>query len=197
MTARASGRKSPPRVAASPSRERSGMGEVPRRYLLGLGSSLGDKLSALAAACQQLSAHPQIMLMERAAIYATPPEGAAKAEFANSAVIVATDLPPVPLLSAVKAIEKALGRKPRGRWQDREIDIDLLIEHQAPVFYSAEPKLWLPHKLMFARSFVLAPAKDIAATWQHPYFQLSIGAAWQQFIAAQPKAASLPSQPWP
>lgn len=162
-----------------------------RRYLLALGSSLGDKLSYLQSACQQLSAHPQINLVACAPVYETPPEGAAKATFANSAVIIATALEPVPLLVVVKAIEQALGRKPRGRWQDREIDIDLLLEWQAPVFYSAEPLLWLPHKLMLTRAFVLAPAKDIAPGWRHPYDGRTVAEAWQDLCAKEPSAAQL------
>lgn len=165
--------------------------EQPKRYVLALGSSLGDKLSYLQSACQQLSAHPRINLVACAPVYETPPVGAATATFANSAVIIATDLLPVPLLVAVKAIERALGRKPRGRWQDREIDIDLVLQWQAPVFYCADPELWLPHKLMLTRAFVLAPAKDIAPRWRHPYSGRTVAEAWQELCAKDPSVARL------
>lgn len=168
-----------------------------RHYLLALGSSLGDKLNYLQSACQQLSAQQGIHLLDRGKIYLTPPVGAATATFANSAITIATGLAPVALLKLVKSVETQLGRQKRGHWQDREIDIDLLLERNAAVFYNAEPQLWLPHRLMMSRSFVLAPAKDIAGDWRHPYHQATVSEAWQQLIAREPQAAALPTSPWP
>lgn len=177
----------------------------PRQYLLGLGSSLGDTVGHLAAAAFELSRHPQLTLGEKANIYLTEPEGAAQQTFANSAVTVTTSLEPLKLLAVAKTIEQHLGRKPRGRWQDREIDIDLLMEKDAPAYYNEQPQLWLPHKLFWQRSFALAPAKDIAATWQHPYFLSTVAEAWQALCLADERALALSTAgssarrtvPWP
>jgi 2-amino-4-hydroxy-6-hydroxymethyldihydropteridine diphosphokinase len=81
------------------------------------------------------------------------------------AVAGETNLTPKALLTEVKAVERALGRKPREHWSPREIDIDILA-------YGAEvinaPDLIIPHAHLLKRDFALVPFADIAPDWVYP-----------------------------
>ena len=79
----------------------------------------------------------------------------------------------VALLIALKGLERALGRRPRGHWGPREVDLDLLVfgRHAIEVDRpaggrSADPDkaalpLTVPHREARHRLFVLAPLSDL------------------------------------
>jgi len=69
------------------------------------------------------------------------------------------------LLSALKRIEKRLGRVDRGVNGPREIDLDIL-DFEGVVRAGPDPTL--PHPRMAERRFVLAPLAEIAPAWRHP-----------------------------
>lgn len=107
-------------------------------------------------------------------------------DYANAAAVIATDLAPEAVLTALHAVEAALGRRrDTGRWGARVIDLDLLAmgdavrpdpdeqdrwralppEQQAAL---APDRLILPHPRMQDRGFVLVPLAEIAPLWVHP-----------------------------
>jgi 2-amino-4-hydroxy-6-hydroxymethyldihydropteridine diphosphokinase len=87
--------------------------------------------------------------------------------FLNATVALETQLEPLPLLRALLAIERELGRD---RSRDvlkgpRTLDLDLLVMEDCIL---AEGELTLPHPGLAQRRFVLAPLVEIAPQLQHP-----------------------------
>ena len=65
---------------------------------------------------------------------------------------------------ALKGAELVLGRKPRGHWNSREIDLDLLYFGNRVM--AGRPTI--PHIEIPNRQFVLVPLNDIAPDWVDP-----------------------------
>ena len=85
----------------------------------------------------------------------------------NSVIEVETEFAPDELLKRLKAIEKAMGRKPvKGkRWGSRVIDLDILLCDQEVV---ETRSLKVPHPEMHKRRFVLLPLAELAPHVVHP-----------------------------
>ena len=150
------------------------------RAYVGLGANLGDAEATLAAAVHALGALPGARLRGVSRLYATAPVGVVdQPEFRNAAVALDVPAGPDPatgalaLLVALKALERAFGRRRRERWGPRELDLDLLVFGRAaiaverpPEARSADPAkptdLVVPHRLAGERLFVLAPLADLA-----------------------------------
>jgi 2-amino-4-hydroxy-6-hydroxymethyldihydropteridine diphosphokinase len=79
-------------------------------------------------------------------------------DFLNAAVRVATELAPLDLLAACKAIEAELGRVEGPRHGPRPIDIDLLLVEGEEL---ASERLRLPHPEVTSRRFVLMPLLEL------------------------------------
>jgi hypothetical protein len=62
------------------------------------------------------------------------------------------------LLTAVKQIERDMGRKPSERWGPRLIDIDILVYGDVEI---TSEELTIPHPEMWNRRFVLIPLLDV------------------------------------
>lgn len=142
----------------------------PRAITLGLGSNLAPKRTHLLWALASLEA-AGIKVLKQSPVYASQallPEGAPREwdqEFLNQVIEVESDLPPDALLALLKSIEAALGRKERGRWSPREIDLDILDYRGLRL---NTPTLTLPHPGISARDFVLLPWYDMAPNpWLH------------------------------
>lgn len=138
--------------------------------LFGLGSNLGDRAGQLRAAVAGLSR--LVRLTAISPVYETAPMYvAAQGRFLNLVVAGRTGLAPLPLLRAVKALERDLGRQRSRRFGPRTIDIDILLMGRRRVRVTG---LAIPHPRMGERPFVLCPAADIAADWRHPNTGLTI-----------------------
>ena len=80
--------------------------------------------------------------------------------FINAACEVETELGPLELLKALKAVERRIGRLfETMRWGPRVIDLDILVYDDMLI---NEPGLRVPHPEMGRRSFVLDPLAEIA-----------------------------------
>jgi len=131
---------------------------------LSLGSNLGDREANLRAALQGLD--PAVRILERSAVYETPPWGYQQQPvFLNQVVKAETDLSPMDLLNTIKVLEAEMGRESTVRFGPRLIDIDIL-------FYDAliieQPNLTIPHPRLQGRAFVLVPLSDLAPCLRHP-----------------------------
>jgi dihydropteroate synthase len=126
---------------------------------LGLGANLGDRAGTIAHAIQQLDAQREIRVLRRASLYETAPVGVAEQPaFLNTVVEALTTLSGRSLLNAVKRVERTLGRRSRGRWGPREIDVDILLCGETRL---DEPGLKIPHPSMWERLFVLEPLAEL------------------------------------
>lgn len=131
-----------------------------RTGLLGLGSNVGDRPAHLQAALAAL-APAGVRVLACSSLYDTDPVGEVtdQPSFLNACALVRTELEPLELLDAVKAIELSLGREPGGvRHGPRPIDIDVLLLGDVRLRHE---RLSLPHEQVLTRRFVLIPALEL------------------------------------
>jgi 2-amino-4-hydroxy-6-hydroxymethyldihydropteridine diphosphokinase len=126
-------------------------------------------------------------LIRRSAIYLTPPMGSERQPaYLNMIIGLRGSAGPFELLRSLKKLEVAAGRRRRGRWKPRPLDLDVL-DHGGRVLGSprghrVEGRLILPHPEMHNRGFVLVPLAAAAPEWRHP--RLGVGA--RQLLARRP-----------
>jgi 2-amino-4-hydroxy-6-hydroxymethyldihydropteridine diphosphokinase len=131
-----------------------------RTGLLGLGSNVGDRLANLQAATDAI-AGIGIEVLRSSSVYDTDPVGPIKdqASFLNACLLVRTELEPLELLEALKALEHELGRSADApRYGPRPIDLDILLLGSLKL---ASERLALPHEQLLSRRFVLVPALEL------------------------------------
>jgi 2-amino-4-hydroxy-6-hydroxymethyldihydropteridine diphosphokinase len=127
---------------------------------LALGSNLGERRANLQRALACLGDLPGVRVTKVSPAYRTAPWGVEdQPEFLNLTAQVRTRLAPLELLSAIKHIERQLGRTDCRRWGPRVIDIDILMYDDCAM---ESEDLVLPHPHMAERAFVLVPLADIA-----------------------------------
>jgi 2-amino-4-hydroxy-6-hydroxymethyldihydropteridine diphosphokinase len=133
---------------------------------IALGSNLGDPQRQLLAAMDALASLPDTRLLQRSALYRTPPWGVLEQpSFVNAAAQLDTPLSPHALLDALLQIEQRAGRVRAERNGPRTLDLDLL--HVEGVQLD-DARLTLPHPRMAERAFVLLPLHDLAPALRLP-----------------------------
>ncbi len=138
---------------------------------IGIGANLGDPDAQCRDAVQRVRATPGIRLLRCSSLYRTTPVGPADQEwFINAVAEIRTELSPVELFTALKAIERQMGRTDGPRWGPRVIDLDILLYGQEVVNLEG---LKIPHPEMHRRRFVLAPLCELASYAIHPAFGVS------------------------
>jgi len=136
-----------------------------KRAYLSLGSNLGNLEENLECALALLE-NEKIHVGERSSIYETEPQDVTNQPwFLNMAVACETRCFPLQLLTAVRDVERQMGRVRRIRRGPRVIDIDILLFGSAVM---DTPQLTLPHPRMLERRFVLEPLLEIAPDLVHP-----------------------------
>lgn len=141
---------------------------------LGLGSNVGDRLAFLSEAVSRLNALPGSTVHEVSSIYETEPVGFKdQGDFLNLALQLETSLEPVELFNETKHIEKSIGRRDDVRWHPREIDIDILLYDELIL---RSERLFIPHREMLNRKFVLVPLSEIAGSVIHPVEKVEVQA---------------------
>ncbi len=107
-------------------------------------------------------------------IHETEPVGPpGQGPYLNQVVSFLSGKSALELLHFCKGAEVILGRKPRGRWESREIDLDLLY-CGTQVIETAH--LQVPHPRIAERKFVLEPLCEIAPGWMDPAFLRPVSA---------------------
>ncbi|MFT8736040.1 MAG: 2-amino-4-hydroxy-6-hydroxymethyldihydropteridine diphosphokinase [Zymomonas mobilis] len=157
-------------------------------YAIALGSNrwhgrYGRPSAVIKAAIAALK-EQNIAIHSQAPIFETSAVGPAGRRFANSAIIIKTDLQPLDLLQLCKKIEQDFGRKKGRRWGTRVIDLDIVlwekgrwpqkiqprIRYKPALAAGQPPALWpmlhIPHLEISHRDFVLKPLVQIAGNWQ-------------------------------
>ncbi len=139
--------------------------------LLSLGSNLGDKMRAISRAVELLT-QDTLQEVRVSSFYETAPVGfIQQPSFINIAVSGWTKYEPEILFKVCKTIEQKIGRKPRPRWHEREIDIDIILYGLETLTTEV---LAIPHPQMHNRRFVLVPSAEIVPTMIHPILNTSI-----------------------
>lgn len=170
------------------------------RAYIGLGANVGDAEATLAEAVAALAALPGVTLRGVSRLYATDPVGVTdQPEFRNA--VAALDVPAGPdpdtgaldLLTRLKDLERAFGRRKRRRWGPRELDLDLLVFGRSRIVVERPPEarsldaeadpakasklLEVPHASAATRLFVLAPLADLAARLVPPGWGMTVESA--------------------
>ena len=147
--------------------------------LLSFGSNLGDRHATLNGAWHVLEHSDNIEPVRLSPFYETEPVGgpAEQPKYINAAGMIRTTLSPLELLEVLQKIEADFGRIRAERWGARTLDIDILLYENRIIEL---PTLTIPHIDMLHRQFVLAPANDIAADWEHPLTGKTIGEHWRE-----------------
>lgn len=134
------------------------------KYVISLGSNLGDRQEILKAAIEsiRLFAHVEAV----SSFYETDPVGGPEQpDYLNAVLLATTDLPPELVLTELQKIESAAGRVREVRWGARTLDLDLItagdIEQESDF-------LTLPHPRAHERAFVLQPWLEIEPDGQIP-----------------------------
>ena len=140
---------------------------------IGIGSNLGDKVGQCERAVTEILKVDQHRLLAKSPLFKTKPIGYASQDwFINGVIKIETDLEPLELLRALKAIEGQLGRKETFRWGPRAIVLDILFFDQKEI---RTVELQIPHPLLHKRQFVLVPLAEIDRDLVHPVLKKSVG----------------------
>ena len=137
---------------------------------LAIGSNLGNRINNIEMAKIKLSEN-KIKILKTSSYYETlswPDNNNPK--FYNIVLKVKTNFDVMKLLSICKKIEKSLGRKKSIVNSPRECDIDI-IDFNGLV---QKDTIYLPHKMMHKRNFVLFPLFEIEKNWVHPLLKKDI-----------------------
>jgi len=136
------------------------------KVFIGIGSNLGDRTAAIAAALAAMAELPDTETVQVSSIIETEPWGVSdQGKFLNAAAELSTGLGPFELLDALQGIERELGRVRAGCWGPRILDLDILLYDDRVM---DTERLRVPHPLMCQREFVLGPLAEIAADVVHP-----------------------------
>jgi len=136
--------------------------------IIGLGSNIGERGAMLDVAVAELGRIITNMTISKRyetkalLLPGSPLEW--DIPFLNMAVAGECALAPLALLAELKNLEQKMGRKDRGRWAPREIDLDILAYGDVAM---DEDGLVIPHPELLNRFFVLAPLVDVAPDWQY------------------------------
>lgn len=125
------------------------------RYILGLGTNLGDLYENLKLAISALGGFEQISY-----VYETMPVGGPlnQGNYLNLALECSCSRGPFEMLEFVGAIEKDLGRVRLEKNGPRVIDIDIIYAYGVRIRTQV---LEIPHPRAFERGFVVAPLFDL------------------------------------
>ena len=142
-------------------------------YLIALGSNrrsrYGPPAATIRAALGQLKRFGDLPCVSR--IVHTAPLGPSRRRYANAAATLRSHIGPLDLLTELKAIERAFGRRRGRRWGDRVLDLDLILWSGGRF---DTPHLTIPHPAFRLRPFVLTPAAETAPDWRDPVTSLTL-----------------------
>ncbi len=125
---------------------------------IGLGSSLGDAEKTFQSAENALEL-VNVHVLQKSHIFKNPPYGGvAENEFSNAVWQIETNLSPEKLLKVLQEVENEHGRTRDKRWDDRTLDLDILIFDEVVM---STDNLTIPHSGIASRKFVLEPLSEL------------------------------------
>lgn len=130
---------------------------------LSLGSNIDNRHYYIDEACHLIEKHVGHIIRRSSDFYSPAWGYKSEHEYLNICLAVDTLLTTDQLLQITQKIERQLGRIIKGIYQDRTIDIDILLyfNEMGESVSSHTEKLTLPHPKMQEREFVMIPLKEI------------------------------------
>ena len=130
-----------------------------KKVFISLGSNIGDRARRIENAIDMILLLKDTKLMSTSSLMETSPVGVdGQDEYLNQIITIGTLIQPLELLKEFMNIERKLGRKPRPRWAQREIDIDIIIYEGVKLNTAS---LVIPHKELINRLFVLKGCMEL------------------------------------
>ena len=146
--------------------------------VIAFGCNVGDCQKQIALALELVKR--EIHLKRVSPIYKSKPYGVEnQPDFLNGVFFGYTHLKPFDLLRFLKWVEKKVGRKPRCRWCEREIDLDVVYYGTLEVHFE---ELKIPHPDRVNRDFVLKPLDWITPNFEDPLLGLSPKGLIRKFL---------------
>lgn len=152
---------------------------------IGLGSNLGDSITTLHSAIQDLKKNPNIAQLSTSKLYRSKPVGPQdQPDYWNAVAQFQTCLTPHQVLYLLLDLEKAHGRDRvnQVRWGARTLDLDVLLYDQLTI---STPDLVIPHPYLTERAFVVHPLLDLS-----PQLVLPNGKALSEYCTTLQEQAS-------
>lgn len=154
-------------------------------FLLSLGSNLGDRIENINKAIEMLTYIDGVEIEYVSSFYETEPVGYKKQPwFINIAISGFSTLTVYEFFNYCKMIEQEIGRKPRPKFHEREIDIDIIFYGNTCIDSAL---IQIPHKRMAERRFVLVPLAEIHSDFVHP----TIGKTIRQLLIDCPDVSKV------
>lgn len=148
------------------------------RIVVALGSNLGERETALSRAISLMEEEVGQILAHSTVIETEPLNHPSnhhlvQPRYLNAAVLLDTILQPESVLDSLLSIERQIGRNREGelRWGPRVIDLDLVCYENLVL---GSESLYIPHREMHKRDFVLLPMQEVWPDWVHPIFGLKV-----------------------
>ncbi len=139
---------------------------------IAIGSNLGNKIQNIQKSIFLLG--QKVSITKISGYYETPSwPDKNKPKFVNIVIHVNTSLSISELFKFCLNVEKILGRLRHGKNEPRTCDIDI-IDFNMKVISDYKNNLFLPHKSMHKRNFVLIPFYEISRNWLHPKMNIKI-----------------------
>jgi len=139
---------------------------------IALGANLGERKQNIQTAINKLAATKGIEVVRISSLMENPAVGGGPnaPPFINAAAEIQTTLGSHTLLHELLRIENEMGRVRREKWEERIIDLDLLLFGDQII---SSQELVVPHPLMHERRFVLQPLAEIAPDAVNPVLHIT------------------------
>lgn len=136
-----------------------------------LGSNMGNRRLYLEKTLEYIEKHIG-KIIQASSTYETEAWGQeGQLAYLNQAVSINTEITPRKLINTVLNIEKKMGRVRKKKWEDRIIDIDILLYGDSIIQL---PTLEIPHPLFTERRFALTAVAEILPNRIHPVYGITI-----------------------
>jgi len=129
------------------------------KYIIGIGTNIGDRAQNIRQAVDALSLVPKTSVLRCSKIYETAPVGYAEQDnFYNACAEIESDLTPNEILGVCLGIEAGFGRIREFRNGPRILDLDVILAEGATI---GTANLTVPHPRFAERRFVLIPLLEL------------------------------------
>lgn len=141
-----------------------------KKYILLLGSNLGDREQYMEDALQMLKEKVGA-ISKQTTTHTTPAWGITEQpDFLNQAIEIITSLEPIEVLRIIQEIELQLGRQRIEKWGARTLDIDILYCEDLVM---NTKQLTIPHPYLHQRKFTLDLLIELDGDFIHPVLKKS------------------------